>query len=225
MPLKDLQAQNAATELKDIVFSVSGVEVFTDTLKTKLEKIETNANLVTSTSDVPEGSRLYHTPERVRGTVAGFVVEGNGISITHDDANDNLTISAGIDVSEEGSQVKAQAYAVDFTGSAVTAQNDGTGKVSVSVDPPVDSVNGFTGSVTLDADDLSDASTTNKFTDQAGLDKLAVLAPENTTPSSPQVLKYTGSLFENAQLDYSELTGTPALATVATSGSYKDLSQ
>lgn len=44
-----------------------------------------------------------------------------------------------------------------------------------------------------------------------------------TTPSTSHVLRYNGTNWENAQLGYGELSGTPNLATVATSGSYNDL--
>ena len=38
-----------------------------------------------------------------------------------------------------------------------------------------------------------------------------------------QVLRYNGSTFVNAKLDYTDLNGPPTLATVATSGNYNDL--
>jgi len=44
-----------------------------------------------------------------------------------------------------------------------------------------------------------------------------------TSASSNQVLKYDGSDWVNTSVAYSEVTGTPTLATVATSGSYSDL--
>lgn len=44
-----------------------------------------------------------------------------------------------------------------------------------------------------------------------------------TTPSSAQVLRYNGSGWVNVALSYSDLTGTPTLATVATTGAYSDL--
>ena len=44
---------------------------------------------------------------------------------------------------------------------------------TLSSTAPVDSVNGQIGAVVLDADDISDAATTNKFTTQAEIDKLS----------------------------------------------------
>jgi hypothetical protein len=45
-----------------------------------------------------------------------------------------------------------------------------------------------------------------------------------SSPLAGQVLKYNGTNFVNAKLDYSELNGPPTLATVATTGNYNDLS-
>lgn len=45
-----------------------------------------------------------------------------------------------------------------------------------------------------------------------------------TSAAVGEVLRYNGSQWVDAQLDYSDLSGAPALATVATSGSYTDLS-
>jgi len=45
-----------------------------------------------------------------------------------------------------------------------------------------------------------------------------------TAPSSNQVLKYNGTVWINSSIAYTELNGRPSLATVATSGSYNDLS-
>jgi hypothetical protein len=45
-----------------------------------------------------------------------------------------------------------------------------------------------------------------------------------TSASANELLKFNGSAWVNASVAYSEVTGTPSLATVATSGSYTDLS-
>ena len=39
-----------------------------------------------------------------------------------------------------------------------------------------------------------------------------------------QYLKWNGSAFVNSSIAYSDISGTPSLSTVATSGSYLDLS-
>ena len=45
-----------------------------------------------------------------------------------------------------------------------------------------------------------------------------------TGAGAGEVIRYNGSAWVDAQLAYSDLSGTPSLATVATSGSYNDLS-
>ena len=45
-----------------------------------------------------------------------------------------------------------------------------------------------------------------------------------TAPITNQFLKYNGTEFVNAGIDYANVGGTPNLATVATTGSYNDLS-
>lgn len=44
-----------------------------------------------------------------------------------------------------------------------------------------------------------------------------------TSPTSSEVLQYNGTDWVNSPIAYSEVTGTPSLATVATSGAYSDL--
>ena len=70
----------------------------------------------------------------------------------------------------------------------------------------VDSVNGATGEVVLDADDIDDTSTTNKFVTAADITKLSDLYGINT-----------------GDQDLSGYATTASLSTVATSGDYSDL--
>jgi hypothetical protein len=59
----------------------------------------TDANQV-STTDMPEGSNLYYTAERVDAQVNSLLTAGTGISLTYDDGAGTLTIAAvasGID--------------------------------------------------------------------------------------------------------------------------------
>lgn len=52
--------------------------------------------LTRSTSDLPEGSNLYFTNERVDDRIADLLVEGAGIDLTYDDAAGSLTIASTI---------------------------------------------------------------------------------------------------------------------------------
>jgi len=83
---------------------------------------------------------------------------------------------------------------------------------------PVDSVNGQTGVVVLDADDISDTSTTNKFATQAELDKLAGIEAGATADQTPAEIKadYESNLDTNAFTDAekTKLAGIAAGAEV-----------
>jgi hypothetical protein len=83
---------------------------------------------------------------------------------------------------------------------------------------PVDSVNGQTGIVVLDADDISDTSTTNKFATQTELDKLAGIEAGATADQTPAEIKadYESNLDTNAFTDAekTKLAGIAAGAEV-----------
>lgn len=61
----------------------------------------------------------------------------------------------------------------------------------------VDSVNGQTGTVTLDADDISDASTTNKYATLANIGTIATGATAKTTPVDADTIPITDSAASN----------------------------
>ena len=82
-----------------------------------------------STSDISEGSNLYHTNERVDDRVSNLLVAGTNITITYDDVANSLTFNATAGSSqtnwqEEGSAVVGSSTA-NFVGSDVTVTNVG----------------------------------------------------------------------------------------------------
>jgi len=87
---------------------------------------------------------------------------------------------------------------------------------------PVDSVNGETGVVVLDADDISDAATTNKYTNAADISKLAGIESGATADQSDAEIKtaYENNADTNAFTDaeQSKLSGIEALATADQTG-------
>jgi hypothetical protein len=68
---------------------------------------------------------------------------------------------------------------LQFSGASVSVQGD-TANISITGGGAVDSVNGATGVVVLDADDISDTATTNKFVTAADITKLGNLSGTNT---------------------------------------------
>jgi len=90
-------------------------------------------------------------------------------------ARDALTVGSGDGEVQEGDVVKVTDASADpsITSGAAAYIYDGSAYQLLKAGDEVLSVNGETGIVTLDADDISDAATTNKFTTQADIDKLA----------------------------------------------------
>lgn len=85
---------------------------------------------------------------------------------------------SSIEVEDEGSSLTTAATKFNFVGSGVTA-TESSDEVTVTIasgGAPVDSVNGATGTVVLDPDDLDDTSTTNKFASAAELTKVGFLS-------------------------------------------------
>lgn len=77
-------------------------------------------------------------------------------------------------VQDDSVEVLASAAVLNFTGSGVVVTDGGGGIANIAIAASaVSSVNGATGTVVLDADDIDDTSTTNKFTTAAELSKLA----------------------------------------------------
>ncbi len=139
------------------------------------------------TDNITEGSsNLYYTEARVS---ANTDVAANTAKISFDSASSTKLsgIEAGAEVntvdSVNGATGAVSLDTSDLTDVAATAPTNGQvlqynstssnyEPVTLSSTAPVDSVNSQTGTVVLDADDISDAATTNKFTTAANLTKL-----------------------------------------------------
>lgn len=169
------------------------------------------------------------------GTAAGNVpvLDGSGklasavipalaitsVSVVADDtARDALTVQEG-DIAVVTSTNKTFIY----DGSAWVEMKAPTGA-------SVTSVNGFSGTVVLTANDISGISAVGKSGDYADLLNKPTLFSGSYTDLTNQPSLFSGSytdltdkptLFSGA---YADLTGAPTLATVATSGLYSDLS-
>jgi len=79
---------------------------------------------------------------------------------------------------------------------------------------PVDSVNGQTGVVLLDADDISDAATTNKFTTQAEIDKLAGIEALADVTDATNVTTALGSISVTAHSDVTSAGSGQIITTI-----------
>ena len=121
------------------------------------------------------------------------------------------------------------------SGDNVSALNNDAGYLTTAPAAPVDSVNTQTGAVVLDADDISDSATTNKFATQAELDKAnsslqSLVAGTNitidaTNPTSPTINSSGGGAVDSVNTqtgvvvldadDISDATTTNKFATQA----------
>lgn len=129
-----------------------------------------------TTDKLSEGSsNLYYTGERVRDDVASLLQEGANINLTYNDSGDTLTIAVegmsdvgktgdfndlnnkppiAIETQNNGQNVLFESSTLNFTGDvSVTNSSGDISEVSITV--PVDDVAGKTGSVSLEAYDLT----------------------------------------------------------------------
>ena len=140
---------------------------------------------------IPDGAvTLYHDNS------AKIATSSTGVDITG-----NVTLTGTVD----GRDVAADGTKLDGIASGA--------EVNV-----VDSVNTQTGAVVLDADDISDSTTTNKFTTASDISKLAGIEPGATTDQTPAEIKtaYESNANTNAFTDAekTKLSGISAGAEV-----------
>lgn len=181
----------------------------------------------------------------VNGQTGTVVLDADDISdsattnkfTTASDISKLAGIESGADVTDAtnvaaaGALMSGTASTSDLTDVSGTTPTDGQVLVYDSVSStyipetlsstaPVDSVNGQTGVVVLDADDIDDAATTNKFTTASDISKLAgIEAGAEVNPTNAEIkTAYESNLNTNAFTDAekSKLAGISAGAEVNT---------
>jgi hypothetical protein len=177
------------------------VNAFTDTLFTKLSGIEAGA---TTDQTGAEIKALYE-------------VEANAFT---DALFTKLSgIEAGATTDQTGAEIKSLYEAEADTNAFTDAEKTKLGGIATGAEVnTVDSVNGATGAVVLDADDIDDSSTTHKFTSAAEISKLAGIEAGATTDQTGAEIKslYEGEANTNAFTD-AEKTKLAAIGTVKSS--------
>lgn len=150
-----------STNISNIATNTSNISTNTGNIGTNASNIATNsANIATNTSDITTlENRNINTTAPIQG--GGNLTADRTISLDINSApSDTITAADEIiygDVSDSNNTKKTTISAL----------------VSLVPAAPVDSVNGQTGVVVLDADDIDDSVTTNKFATQAELDQIA----------------------------------------------------
>jgi hypothetical protein len=114
-------------------------------------------------------------------------------------------------------------------GGVIVIRNHGASSATISC-PTADLSDGSAStSFTLDSEQTrafvwASANRLHEITDSASSSLNDLTDVTITSASAGEVLRYNGSAWVDAQLAYSDLSGTPTLATVATTGAYSDLS-
>ena len=143
--------------------------------------------VVLDSDDISEGTTNLYLTTSERTSIASATQPGDNVSTLTNDSG--YITSAQAPVQSVNGDVGTVVLTASDVGAATTAQgaladsatqpgdnvstltNDAGYITSASV--PVDSVNGQTGTVVLDADDISDATTVNKFVDSAQIGLIA----------------------------------------------------
>jgi hypothetical protein len=147
---------------------ISGLDGRLVTAENKLATIETNAD-VTDVANVTTALNSISVTELNDVTSAG-----SGAIITTNERNKLAGIEAGAEVNPTASEVKTLYESNADTNAFTDAEQSKLSGIETGAQVnTVDSVNTQTGAVVLDADDIDDSATTNKFTTQGEIDKLA----------------------------------------------------
>lgn len=129
----------------------------------------------------------------IRFEISEYSISGTDLTLTTNASGDTIEVidirrgvggggggGSGVDIEEEGSAV-ATATVLNFIGASVTAADAGGGEVTITIDPPVDTVFGRTGTVVAaasdyDADQVDYDNSTSGLTAtdvQAAIDEVA----------------------------------------------------
>jgi len=188
-------------EIKSLYEAESNTNAFTDAEQSKLAGIEAGA---TGNQTGAEIKALYE-------------VEANAFT---DALFTKLSgIEAGATTDQTGAEIKALYEAEADTNAFTDAEKTKLSGIATGAEVnTVDSVNGATGAVVLDADDIDDSSTTHKFTSAADISKLAGIEAGATTDQTGAEIKslYEGEANTNAFTD-AEKTKLAAIGTVKSS--------
>lgn len=197
---------------------------YSQTEKTKLAGIASGATA--NSSDATLLNRTNHTGSQEISTVTGLqtALDGKAASShTHDDRYYTETeIDTALALKADAADVPATIVESLVAGTNVTIDDTDPANPVISATGgggggAVDSVNGQTGAVVLDADDIDDGSTTNKFTTASDIAKLAGIESGATADMTGAEIKiaYEAEADTNAYTD-AEKTKLAGVATGAT---------
>ena len=219
-----------ASEIKTSYESNANTNAFTDAEQSKLSGIEAGADVTDATNVAAAGAMMSGVAVISDLSNVASTTPTDGQVLTYDTINGwQPEDAAGAVDSVNGQTGTVSLDTADLTDVDTTAPTDGqvlryvsaSSKyvpTTLSSTAPVDSVNGQTGAVVLDADDISDATTTNKYTTAADISKLAgIEAGAEVNPTASEIkTSYESNADTNAFTDAekSKLAGIAAGAEV-----------
>ena len=130
------------------------------------------------------------------------------------------TDNSSLEVQDEGTPLTSAATKFNFVGAGVTVTEPVADELLVTIAggaAPVDSVNGQTGVVVLDADDISDSTTTNKYTTAAEITKLSNIEPLADVTDTTNVTAAGALMDSEVDADLKTFV-LPASTTISTFG-------
>lgn len=173
--------------------------------------IDLGTSTTTTSVTVTNTGGTDATISEASGTAAGVM------STAHHDKLDGIAAGAEVNTvdSVNGATGAVSLDTADLTDISATAPTNGQvlqynstssnyEPVTLSSTAPVDSVNGQTGAVVLDADDISDAATTNKFTTAANLTKLGTIE-ENADVTDTANVTAAGALMDSEVVNLAQV--------------------
>jgi hypothetical protein len=223
-------ADQTAEEIKTAYESNSDTNAFTDTEKTKLSGIAPGADVTDSTTVSAAGAPIISsgsgapssTPAKVGDIYIdttsddAYIAVGTASASDWEISNDgagsgstNLSWTASTSTVASSTGTDATLTNADATYAGLMSSAD---KIKLDgIDPlaevnAVDSVNSQTGVVVLDADDISDATTTNKFTTTASVEAAGALMDSEvdadiktlSLPANTTISAFGASLVDDA---------------------------
>jgi len=215
----DVEADNVTATITGTSSLADGVTATTQTQGDNSTKVATTAYVDASIPSVPVDS--------VNGQTGTVVLDADDISdatttnkfTTASDISKLAGIEAGAEVNPTASEIKTSYESNSDTNAFTDAEKTKLAGISAGAEVnAVDSVNAQTGAVVLDADDIDDTATTNKFTTASDISKLAgIEAGAEVNPTASEIkTSYESNADTNAFTDAekTKLSGIEASADV-----------
>lgn len=223
-------ADQTGAEIKAAYEGEANTNAFTDAEQTKLAGIATGANDYShpnhtgDVTSVGDGATTIAndavTYAKMQNVVGNNVILGNNAGansvvdeLSASEVRTILNVEDGATADQTGAEIKAAYEGEANTNAFTDAEQTKLAGIATGAEVNVvDSVNTQTGAVVLDADDISDAATTNKFTTASDISKLAGIESNATADQTDVEIEtaYNNQVAVVSQVDAEAGTSTTA---------------